>query len=121
MDSLIRHSFVSNFYEPARDEISFHGQRGEVLGQPEMRECNRLMTKLGGKGILRFDHRRRKPALMLSGDAVLLGVPALFSTKLIESEVFRGLCEPRCGIVRHAAIRPRLQGANEGFLNDIFG
>jgi hypothetical protein len=50
MDSLIRHSFVSNFYEPARDEISFHGQRGEVLGQPEMRECNRLMTKLGGKG-----------------------------------------------------------------------
>jgi len=59
--------------------------------------------------------------LPLGGDAVLLQIPVLLAPQKIRREVPGGLGEPRGGIVRHAAIGPRLQGSHQGFLRHVLG
>ena len=40
---------------------------------------------------------------------------------MVEHKVLRGLREPGCGILRHPAIRPRLQGAHQRLLHHVLG
>jgi hypothetical protein len=59
------------------------------------------------------------PARLFMRDAVLFLLPALLAPQVIQREIPRRLRQPRRRIVRHAAIGPCLQGADQGLLHHV--
>ena len=54
-------------------------------------------------------------------DRGLFFVEILFAPQQIQGEVFGSLCQPGSGVFGNAVVRPGLQGANQRFLDDVFG
>jgi hypothetical protein len=63
--------------------------------------------------------RGGEPPLVFGGDPVLFLVPSLLALQRVESEIFCDLRQPRGGIVRHTAIRPRLKRAEQRLLHYV--
>ena len=63
--------------------------------------------------------RGKKPAFVLGRDSILFLTPPLLAAKKIQRKILRGLRQPCDRILRHAALRPSLQGPNQRLLHDI--
>ena len=64
---------------------------------------------------------RGHPPGVFCCDALLSFVPASLALQRVEGEIFCHLRPPRCRIVWHPAIRPRLQRTQQRFLHRILG
>ena len=71
--------------------------------------------------VLLDGNRRSEPAFVRLSDAVFLFLPALLATHRVERQVLRRLHQPGGGVLRHPAIRPRLQRAHQRLLHHILG
>ena len=94
----------------------------DVSGEFGMKTDEHHPQRVVGESFVRHVIRwRGQPPRVFGGDAVLFFVPALLALQGIEREIFCHLRQPRGGIVRHAAIRPRLQRAQQRLLHHVLG